>query len=84
MLAVDQNTRPRRGDRTCASVKRENLTELVGKSVTLSKLLAAVFAITAGSSVTVVGSSVGLDPVGNGQEAGDEFNLCFTLSAISH
>lgn len=48
------------------------------------KLLTAVFAITAGSSVTVVGGSVGPDPVGNGQEAGDEFNLCFTLSAISH
>lgn len=58
--------------------------ELVGKSVTLSKLLAAVFAITAGSSVTALGSSVGLDPVGNGQEAGDEFDLCFTLTAISH
>lgn len=68
----------------CACVKRANLTELVGKSVTLSKLLTAVFAITAGSSVTVLGSSVGLDPVGNGQEAGDEFDLCFTLTAISH
>lgn len=34
--------------------------------------------------MTAVGSSVGLDPVGNGQEAGDELDLCFTLSAISH
>lgn len=71
------------GDCMCACVKRENLTELVGKSVTLSKLLAAVFAIIAGSSVTALGSSVGLDPVGNGQEAGMNSTCVLLLQLLA-